>query len=106
MLDRLKVMGCYIEAHICGAKRHPNEMAGEIVAPAVIPTGQPSTAVPRRSIDKTRGAVTTDIVQRTYGSVVAAQHDDRLAKKIERKIMPRLRDVVDMAHDLPGRAQQ
>jgi hypothetical protein len=49
--------------------------------------------------------VATDVVEAAYHSIVATNAYDRIAQNIEAVIVATLRDVVDVADDLPRIAE-
>ncbi len=83
------------------AERDAREPAAQVVAPGVIAASQPQIAMTGWSVDQPRCAMPADIVERPHDAVVAANDDDRLVEEIEGVIVARLRDIVDVADDLP-----
>ncbi len=105
VLDRFEAVRAGIETDEGLAQRHAGETAAQIVAPAVIGTGQSESAMARGPIEQPRRAMAADIVERAYRAIVAAQRDDRLAQKIKGDVVAGVLDILDVAHDLPGRAE-
>src|SRR5882672_10818715 len=87
------------------AERHAGEAAAQVIAPAVVRTGEPKAAMACGPVEQPRRAMAADIVERADSAVVAAQCNDRLAEIIEGDVIAGVRDIVDVADDLPGRAE-
>src|SRR3546814_6795428 len=83
-----------------------DQPAVELVSPGMIGTDDAHAAIALRPVEKPRRPVPADIVERAHLPVMAAHGEHQFAEEVERMIITGLRDVVDMADELPGRHEQ
>src|SRR4029077_1293939 len=87
------------------ARRHPEQLAAELVRPAVIRTGDGARAV-ARALEDARAAMAADVVEYLNLALRSAHRDDTVGAKIERDEVPGAREGADVAHDLPAGLEQ
>src|ERR1700679_1487042 len=85
------------------AMRHGNERPVEIVSPSVVRTNNASGAMPGSTVEQPGGAMAAD-VEKSLDAVIAAAHrDNGFAEEVQRVVVPRRRNVAEVADDLPRR---
>jgi len=94
-----------LETRIFVAMRDPDQPAVTTVAPGVIGTGQHPGAA-GGAVDQARAAVAADIRERSYLTVVAADHDHAFAEIFQAAPFARPKDLALVADDLRGGAQE
>src|SRR5205823_8558505 len=78
----------------------------EVVAPGVIGTDKPVTAIAAVAVGNAGGAVSAHIVEAAHRAIGATQRDEALAENVERVVTARVPDVVEVADDMPALREQ
>src|SRR4051812_26983504 len=81
------------------------EASFEVVRPRVIGAHDASAAVAARPVEEPRRAMAADIVEGTDHAVIATQREEHLAHEVETLEVARVRDLGQVADDLPRRAE-
>ncbi len=77
------------------------ERAVQPIAPGMIGTDEPVSAIAACTVGQPGGAMTADIVEAAHGAIGPAQRHQPLAKNIEGVIVAGSGNVIHMAYELP-----
>src|SRR5258708_30830639 len=83
------------------AMRHGGEGAVEIVGPGVVGTDNSAGTMSGGAVEKLRGPMAADVEERLDAAAAPANCDNGLAEELQRMVIARVRNVVEMANDLP-----